>query len=165
MIETRQAEVEDESFLYHLYASTRRDEIMASGWEGTQVEQFLDMQWRMQKGAYKLQYPVAEQLIIVCDGMRAGRMMVNRTARVINLIDISMLPSFRSRGIGESMIRQLQQEALAGSQTIELQVMSNNRARRLYVRLGFELTETSDPYCKMSWSPFHRDNEREGLRT
>lgn len=154
MIETRLAGIEDELFLYHLYASTRRDEVLLWGWEETQTEQFLEMQWRMQKGSYLLQYPDAKQLIISYEGVPAGRIILNRTASVISLVDISMLPSFRKRGIGESVIRQLQREALAESQTIVLQVMSNNRALRLYERLDFKLSGSSDDlYWKMSWYP------------
>ncbi len=153
MIEKRPAGNDDENFLRLLYASTRIEEVLAWEWEETQAVQFLDMQWRMQKNAYELQYPDAQQDIVYYEGNQVGRLLLNRTKEAIRIVDISLLASFRNRGIGERLLRGLQCEAAEASQMIELHVMPNNRARHLYEKLDFRLTESIGSHWKMCWIP------------
>ncbi|MFC5649785.1 GNAT family N-acetyltransferase [Paenibacillus solisilvae] len=155
MMETRTAAREDDLFLCEVYSSTRLEEVSAWGWEDKDCKAFLSMQWRMQTNSYQLQFPDSENLILSYEGTDAGRMMLNKAAEKIHLIDISLLPPFRNRGIGTSILKNLQQEALMNQQIIELHVTPYNPARRLYERLGFQLSESLDFYWKMVWKPLH----------
>jgi ribosomal protein S18 acetylase RimI-like enzyme len=105
------------------------------------------------KNSYQLQFPDAENLIISYGGVNAGRLMLYRTKGKIHLIDISLLPSYRNRGVGSSLLKALQHEALMNHQIIELHVTPHNPARRLYERLEFQLHESLDFYWKMVWQP------------
>jgi ribosomal protein S18 acetylase RimI-like enzyme len=155
MIETRIAKIEDDPFLCEVYTSTRMDEVSAWGWEESDRNAFLFMQWTMQKNSYQHQFPDAENLIISYEELDAGRIMLKRTMGKIHLIDISLLPPFRNHGIGSSLLKNLQHEALMNHQIIELHVTPHNPAKRLYERLGFQLHETLDFYWKMVWQPLY----------
>ncbi|KIL35595.1 hypothetical protein SD71_12655 [Cohnella kolymensis] len=161
MLETRIAKIEDEYFTYEVYASTRNAEVSAWGWEENDRNAFLSMQWMMQRNSYLLQFPDAENLIVTYEGLKAGRLMIRRTPQKIQVIDISLLPPFRNRGIGSSLLKKLQNEALMKGQVIELHVTLHSPARNLYERLGFQLQESSDLYWKMAWLPMQvNDSER-----
>jgi ribosomal protein S18 acetylase RimI-like enzyme len=162
MLEMRVAEAEEDLFLYNVYSSTRLDEVSAWGWGEHERDAFLKMQWMMQRKHYDMQYPDADNLIVCYQGIKTGRMMLKRTPDMLHLIDISLLPAFRNRGIGTRLIQMLQQEALWMKQTIQLHVVPHNPARRLYERLGFQLGESTDMYWRMVWLPVNVIDHGEG---
>ncbi len=110
-IEIVSATVTDEDFLAEVYFSTRSDEFSALGWDTEQLGQFLAMQYKIQKQAYQLQFPDAENSIIWLEKEKIGRLIVNRSAADLRLVDISLLPEFRSLGTGAKIITGLQNEA------------------------------------------------------
>lgn len=151
MIERRMAGPDDEPFLIQLYASTRWDEVAAWGWSPAQQEAFLAMQFRAQRQSYAMQYEGAERLILLQEGAPIGRLLVHRTADELLLVDISLLPESRGKGIGTSLVRELQAEAAATDRPLRLRVARENPARRLYARLGFVMTAEQGPYDAMEW--------------
>jgi ribosomal protein S18 acetylase RimI-like enzyme len=144
---------EDEAFLFELYASTRADEMALVGWDKPQQESFLRMQFKAQQSSYAMQFPNADYRIIVHDGRVAGRLIVDRSGEDILLIDIALLPEFRSAGIGSVLMKQLMVEAAGAQKPIKLHVETFNRARRLYERLGFRPTGDNGIYLEMVWKP------------
>src|ERR1039458_5676929 len=102
---------EDEAFWFELYASARADEMALGGGEKPQQESFLRMQFKAQQSSYATQFPNADYRIIVHDGRVAGRLIVDRSGEDILLIDIALLPEFRSAGIGSVLMKQLMVEA------------------------------------------------------
>lgn len=142
---------EDEAFAYAVYASTRREEVAAWGWDEAQQNAFLRMQFQMQRRAYALQFPAAEHSLIVQDGQPVGRLIVLHDDQAIGLTDIALLPAFRGRGLGSAIIRGLQAEAAAAGKPLQLQVMKTNPARRLYERLGFTVCGETATHYAMQW--------------
>jgi ribosomal protein S18 acetylase RimI-like enzyme len=142
---------DDEAFLRSLYASTRQEEIAAWGWPAAQGEAFLQMQFRAQHAGYVAAYPGAQHDLILEDGQPVGRLYVWRKGDELRLVDISLLPATRGRGIGTALIRQLVAEAAAQGKRLCLQVVTTNRARRLYLRLGFRRTGGNAVYDEMEW--------------
>jgi ribosomal protein S18 acetylase RimI-like enzyme len=143
---------DDEEFLYRVYASTRQDEVSAWGWNQSQQEAFLKMQFNAQQRAYEWQFPGAEHSVILCDGEMAGRLIIVRTDREIRLTDITLLPEYRRRGAGTFLITDLQAQARAAGRPLRLRVSrTNEAARRLYERLNFSLTGESDIHFMMEW--------------
>ncbi|HBZ82368.1 MULTISPECIES: GNAT family N-acetyltransferase [Brevibacillus] len=157
MIQKRAVEKTDEAFLLQLYISTRADELAAWGWDKQMQEQFLQLQFLAQKNSYSTQYPDAEHLLIFSENIPAGRIMIARTETKITLVDISLLPHHRNKGIGCTLIRELQQEAADTSRPLHLSVLPTNRAIHLYERLGFQTIDSSGFHISMEWTPTSSD--------
>lgn len=151
--ELRPLLADDGEFLFRLYASTRADEVAAFGWPAAQQEAFLRMQFNMQRRWYETAYPEAEHAIIELQGQPIGRMIVLRGQNSWQLIDISLLPGFRGQGIGGELIRALIQECAQSGAALQLQVVRNNPAIRLYNRLGFSSIAEDKIYIQMELRP------------
>ena len=144
----------DDDFLRGLYATTRADEMVATGWDPAQVASFLDMQWRAQHTAYARRHPTSDHAVIVADGRAAGRLWVARGPSEIRIVDISLLPAEQGRGIGTQLLEELQAEAKESDRVLTLSVASDNaRARALYLRLGFDVVAVEAGYQLMEWVP------------
>lgn len=153
MIKTAPVRPQDQPFLFQVYTSTRHEEVAAWGWAGAEQTAFLRMQFQAQQQSYALQYPGAESYIIYCDELPVGRLLIERTEQEILLIDIALLPDHRGRGLGGSVLRGLQAEATQAGKTVRLSVQKENRARRLYERMGFLLVGASDLHYVLAWRP------------
>lgn len=142
---------QDESFLFELYASTRYEEIAKWGWEKAEREAFLRMQWTAQNQSYRMQFPNLRQQLVLIHDERAGRILTCRTKHEFILVDITLLPSYCGLGYGSMLIETIKEEAKRHAKPIRLAVRNDNRAKRLYVRLGFTCTEEDDMYSRMEW--------------
>ena len=143
----------DEAFLFELYCATRSEEIATWGLESTQQEMLLRMQFNAQRQHYELAYEALEHSIILVGNRPMGRIMVFRSEREFVLVDVALLPDARSMGIGTALIADLLTEAERAGKPVSLHVAKDNRARRLYERLGFETLEDTGMYFKMESRP------------
>ncbi len=143
----------DLPFVAALYATTRADEMAGSGWPAEMQRAFLDQQHRAQHHHYRTFHPDAEWLIVEREGADLGRLYVEESADRFLLIDISLLPESRGTGIGGAILADLLDLARARAKPVSLHVERSNRARRLYVRLGFRLVEDNGLYLRMEWRP------------
>lgn len=149
----RPALPDDEAFLYELYRTTRIEEMVGWGWDDAQQETFLRLQFTAQRYHYDAAYPEADHKILLRDNRPAGRLLVLRSEGEILLVDIALLPAERGAGIGASLIQNLLDEADQAGKSVTLHVAKDNRARRLYERLGFDISEDTGMYFKMEWRP------------
>ncbi|TVR33373.1 MAG: GNAT family N-acetyltransferase [Balneolaceae bacterium] len=63
-------------------------------------------------------------------------------AKVINIQDLAVKPTFRGKGIGEALMNAVEEQAKEENcKKITLEVREDNRARSLYERFGFEYGE------------------------
>jgi ribosomal protein S18 acetylase RimI-like enzyme len=136
-----------------VYASTRADEIASVPWTPEQKAAFIDMQFGAQRVSYLNDYPQAEYYVIERSGRPAGRMIVDRSARAILLMDIALLPEFRNAGIGTTLLHDLLSEADRTGRPVRLHVEGFNPALRLYLRLGFVQTGQAGIYFEMVRKP------------
>lgn len=144
----RPAQPEDQDFLFRLYASTR-PEVGALGWTAQQQEAFLRMQFNAQQRWYQTAYPVSEHNIIMVNDVPAGRMLLSGNEDSVALVDIALLPDYRSQGIGSALIHTLIETEKAKERTVVLQVLRTNPAQYLYQRLGFVVTGQDEMYLQM----------------
>lgn len=150
LVSLRRVVAEDEPFLLRVYATTREDELI--GWDDHQKEAFVAMQFALQKADYERQFPNAAHDIILLNGVAIGRLMVDRTRPdEIRVVDIAVLPEYRSSGVGAQLIQNLLAEARAGNKPIRIQVTRFNRAIRLYERLGFVKIGETPVHIAMEW--------------
>ncbi|PYP89783.1 MAG: GNAT family N-acetyltransferase [Candidatus Angelobacter sp. Gp1-AA117] len=151
-IELRPYSPDDQDFIFKLYASTRLHEIAPFGWDTTQQEVFLRMQFNAQKRWYDQAYPNADHQIILLDGQPAGRIMVMTEPESSHLIEIALLPELRNHGIGAKLVGDLVEKSTQAGKIVRLQVLRTNPAIHLYERLGFVKTGEDAMYFQMATS-------------
>ena len=152
-VELRDAEPADEPFLRDVYASTRTDELALLPWTEEQKRAFTDHQFHAQDVYYKEHYEGATYQVVLVDGKPAGRLYVARWDDEIRIMDITLLPPFRGQGIGERLLRPLLAEGDAAGKPVSIHVEQSNRARSLYLRLGFADVEERGVYVLMRRPP------------
>jgi ribosomal protein S18 acetylase RimI-like enzyme len=140
----RPAVPDDEAFLLKVYASVRADELARVPWSEAQREAFVKMQFDAQQLHYRAHNPEATHDIILLGGQPAGRLYVARREREIRILDITVLPEYRNRGIGTPLIKELMVEAAKAGKPLNVYVESFNPSLRLFGRLGFVKTEEAD---------------------
>lgn len=143
---------DDLPWLRDLYASTREEEMAHVSWPDAHRRAFLDQQFEAQHRHY-LQVHAGADFLAVCDERGPlGRLYLLRSPPDHLLVDISLFPAARGRGIGASLIGAAQQDAAVRGCGMTLHVLQQNTAaRRLYERLGFVATEAAFPYLRMDW--------------
>lgn len=160
----RPASVADEPFLYALYASTRAAELASWGWDAALQTQFLQLQFRAQQQHYAA-YPNPVHWVIEHHAPNGqspaaaiqqlvqpiGRVLLSFCSDEIRLVDISLLPDFRNRGIGAALVGWVQAQARAEGKAVRLHVTPANRARNLYERMGFRLVEDRQSHLLLEW--------------
>ncbi len=152
-VSLRPAQPQDKPFLFQVYASTRTDELALVSWTAEQKQAFLQMQFDAQRDSYALEYPNAAWHIIEEAENPIGRLIVNRAADQILLMDIALLPEYRNRGIGTALIQDLMVEARRDGKPLHLHVEPFNPAFKLYQRLGFAKVGEVGIYWELAWSP------------
>lgn len=127
----------DDRWQLAIYASTRADELALTHWPHAQCEAFVAQQHQAQQQHYRRHFPDSIcQLILVGDAV-AGRLWVDARPDRLHVLDITLLPGWRGRGLGTRCLRALMDEAAATGRHVGIQVEIHNPARRLYERLGF----------------------------
>jgi len=144
---------EDQDFLFEVYASTRRDELIRTGWDEAQQQAFLNLQFAAQQQYYKDRFPEGEHRVIVKGGRSIGRIYTARSNQEIRILDIALLPKHRNAGIGTSLLKEILADAEKSRLAVRIYVESFNRSLRLFERLGFSSVETTGLYHLMEWRP------------
>jgi ribosomal protein S18 acetylase RimI-like enzyme len=140
---------EDKPFLFTLYASTRALELALTGWGSEQKDLFLRSQFQLQYLQYHCNYAWPSFNIVYRHGEMAGRLYLDRTRDEIRVIDISLLPVYRGKGLGQKLLQDVIVKARASGLPVRLSVFYTNPARSLYERLGFYLTGDNGAYLFM----------------
>ena len=140
----------DFPFLHGLYRMLRWEELAPTQWPDETKTAFLDQQFGFQHRHYVAAYEGAEFYIIEHRAEPIGRFYVDRVTRDRLVVEISLLPEWRGRGIGAALLTALQDEVTAGrADRVCLHVANGNPARALYARLGFVEVEPPDEFPRL----------------
>lgn len=142
---------DDFEFIETLYRSTREAELALSGWPESEKHAFLTQQHRAQHHHYQAYYPTAERLILEQDGAPVGRLYVDAWPLELRIVDISLISAVRGQGLGEAILRDVIAWAQDQAKGVSIHVEKFNPARRLYLRLGFVVTEDKGVYELMEF--------------
>jgi ribosomal protein S18 acetylase RimI-like enzyme len=141
----------DEAFLLKVYASIRADELAQVPWSHEQREAFLKMQFDAQQLHYRKHNPQATHDLILLDAQPIGRLYVARRESEIRILDITILPEYRNRGIGTPLIKDLMAQAAQTARPLSIYVESFNPSYRLFTRLGFSKVEEDGINHLLEW--------------
>lgn len=120
-------------------------------WTKEQKAAFCRQQFLAQDAHYRQHYPGAVYSVIESGGERVGRLYVVRWEKEIRIMDISLLPEFRGKGMGTKFLGELQEEAKGAGKTLTIHVEKFNPALRLYERMGFRQKADREVYWLMEW--------------
>ncbi len=143
----------DAGFVQHLYEAVRWPELEPTGWPDAVKHAFLADQFRLQSRHYAQFYRDALFLIVERAGEPIGRLYLHRGPSDHRIVDISLLPASRGRGIGGGLLDMVSEEAAGLGRTVSIHVEVFNPARNLYERKGFRQIGESGPYLLMEWRP------------
>ncbi len=150
----RRAEIaSDQPLLLDLFIAARAAQFAPLNLPAPMLDMLMRQQFLAQSSSYAAQFPAARREIIEVDGAPVGRLLSDRDADHVHLVDIALAPTWRSRGLGSALIGELMDEARAARLPLDLQVACDNfRAATLYARLGFKPGASDGAYQSMRWT-------------
>ncbi len=137
-ITLRPVEAADDEFLVSVYRATREAELAQVPWSAEQKEVFVRSQYAAQKQHYAHEYPSASHDVICSGNVAVGRLYLARNPDALHILDITVLPQHRNRGIGSALMRQIIAEAAKNNKPVTIYVESFNPSLGLFRKLGFE---------------------------
>lgn len=155
MIELRPVKESDNLFIESVYRSAREAELEKTNWTELQKESFIIMQSMAQLAEYKTKFPGALYQLITYNKQDAGRLYTWENDSEIRLIDITLLPKYRGKGIGSSLLKDLIIRSNKVKKKISLHVEPANTALQLYTRLGFIHIKNNGHHYYMEKDPEH----------
>jgi ribosomal protein S18 acetylase RimI-like enzyme len=152
-IALRPAQDADQGFLAAVYASTRTEDLAAMGFSTELKAAFLAQQFEAQRVHYANHFSGASHDIVLVDGKAGGRLIVDRRADEIRIVDLALIPAQRSRGVGGRLLQAILDEADAAGVVVRFHVERFNRAVRLYERLGFTIVSDDGAHLLVERAP------------
>jgi GNAT superfamily N-acetyltransferase len=143
----------DYEFQRQLYHDVRAEEMRHFPFDESQKRTFLDWQFECQWKHYRQHYPTCDWRIILLEGRPIGRLLVDRWADQIRIVDIALVATARGSGIGSMLMKEILEEGQSSGKPVTIHVEVFNPAQQLYQRLGFKQVDTSGAYHLMRWSP------------
>ena len=145
----------DEEILCQIYSSTRTEELArVSHWTDDQKQAFLQWQFTAQHSYYRDNYKGAHFWMIEFGAQIIGRLYLHAAyeKNSMRIIDITILPAWRNRGIGRQILMDIMEFAASRGRSVTIHVENFNPAMRLYQKLGFELVDiTNGVYHLLEW--------------
>ena len=148
----------DRELLHRIFISSWDRAIALADWPPETKKKVLEQQFHAQEAGYHSTHPEAAYDLIIVEGEVVGRLYVRREADEIGLMDITLLPGHRNRGIGSIIMQMLKAEASNAGRRLGLYVEKwNPGARRFYARHGFTELEDIGSHWRMQWLPTLED--------
>ena len=116
-----------------------------------QLDALLEMQYAAQRADYEKNYPQADNDVILYDGAPVGRVILSTERGDLHLIDIAVLSRCRNLGVGTEILKWLFRQSRQTKMPVKFTVERNNRAFRLYERLGFKVVDETPSHFRMEW--------------
>ena len=123
-------------------------------WTNEQKKAFLHSQFKAQHTYYLKNYTGAHFWVIKFNDEPIGRLYLHTAYQEssMRIIDISLLPSWRNKGIGRGILADIMEHAASNERSVTIHVESFNPAMKLYQKLGFSLvSKTNGVYHLLEW--------------
>ena len=139
---------EDEPFVRDLILDTISAELGASAWPEPMRGHLLAIQCQGRR------HSGGQSLIILHHGDAVGWLLLAALPFEIRLIEIMVAGTMQGMGIGSGVIREVLESARAQGLPLRLSVnVTNERAVKLYLRLGFRPVENDEVQLRMEALP------------
>ncbi|MNF34144.1 Acetyltransferase (GNAT) family protein [compost metagenome] len=92
----------------------------------------------------RIEYHFEDAKIILLNENPIGLLKVNENKSGFEIIQIQIDPEFQGKGIGKKMIQSIIDKASSLNLPVELSVLKNNKAKQLYISLGFKIINENE---------------------
>lgn len=139
MYQLRNANENDYNFTFNLFKTVYKDYVIKF-WNNRQVE--------FEKYFCDSLFKVEHMQIILHDDKEIGVLQLIKKEKELYIEEIQIDPNNQSKGIGTEIINDIKKAAFQSNFSVGLMVLKlNNRARKLYEKLGFKVVgETESHY-------------------
>lgn len=141
----RQAKIDtDSEFCKALHHSAYRDVVIRQfgTWIDASQDQFFLETWETKP-----------HKIILWQNQPIGVISATLHSDHLFLHELQIAPEYQGRGFGTMALTELLEEAKRLGLALRLQVLKENRALKLYQRIGFKPVGSTDSHIKMEWTP------------
>ncbi|MGI3899877.1 MAG: GNAT family N-acetyltransferase [Janthinobacterium lividum] len=141
-------------FLADLFAAMAGPDLCAAGLPASAVAHLVAIQFQGQSETYRAQFPDARHFVLERDGRPVGRLVVDREASDLYVVDIAVSPEKQGSGTGGAAIAEVQHEASAAGVGVRALVFPHNlRSMAMFRRLNFIVTgRTVGPSLELRWT-------------
>jgi len=144
---------DDRDFLVGVYRSAREMELSMVPWDEAMKRSFVELQFDAQTSYYASEHPTARHSVIeLTTGEPVGRIYVEHSEKVIEILDVTVLPEYRGRGIGSAIIASIVDDARASGRSVQIYVETFNPSHRFFTSRGFAIAETGEVNFRLVWS-------------
>lgn len=143
----------DSEFFMKLFAEIKNSELQLDTWPEPIRTQMINMQFNAYESYMNVEFPDNKDYLILYQSAKAGRLQLNTDEMGIRIINISLSPPFRNKGIGAKIINNLILEANQKNKPVFLDVDKINPALNLYSRLGFKIVLENEIRFSMAYTP------------
>jgi RimJ/RimL family protein N-acetyltransferase len=147
----RVATTADQGFSEALFCSTR-EYLYLMPIPKPQVDLLLKQQFVLQQSSYAQSFPNAVNLIVEFNAEPIGKITLNRSKHELHIVDMVLAQKVRNQGYGSTILSAIQLLTKKQNARLKLAVDQQNiRAKKLYLALGFKVTESSYTHDTMIW--------------
>ncbi|QNN53145.1 GNAT family N-acetyltransferase [Nocardioides mesophilus] len=144
---------EDDTFLFEVFCTLweRETALMPNP---QLVQHFLRIQYITAERRFQVRYPQLERFVVLSDGEAAGRIYLHRTPAMLQIVELTLLPAYRSRGLATALIRDVMAKAHQTGQLVSIRAERRSElAAAICERLGFRMVVVDDQDRFFEWSP------------
>jgi ribosomal protein S18 acetylase RimI-like enzyme len=114
------------------------------------IEQTWDWDDAWQLAEFEKRFDAFTVSIIEAESRSAGSLWLEQRPDSLYIHDLQVAPAQQGRGIGTAVIEMVIEQGAGRGLSVALSVVpANPRARSLYERLGFRVTEIEPPFIRM----------------
>lgn len=147
----RNSNDDDYAFFTVLYSSTR-DDLRQLDLPQEKIQELIRQQQLLQEKGMRDCFPHAQYFVVENEGQSVGRVVLDCEPDNIRLVNISLIPSAKGKGIGRAVMQTLQLHAQQHQLSLNLAVFQfNTPARNLYLSCGFTVLRNDGIQDHMIW--------------
>ena len=152
-VRLRPALAADEPFQFDLFRAHSIGMLQLGGLPEAMVDNLAAMQYRARTQSYRNSYPDARWSIIELAGVPVGELIEHDEADAIYIVDVTLRPEQRRRGIGSALVRSVIAAGAQRGGVRALVLVNNEVSLGMFRRLGFVETGQDGAHVELRWRP------------
>jgi ribosomal protein S18 acetylase RimI-like enzyme len=153
IVNLRPALAADEPFQFDLFRAHSIGMLQLGGLPEAMIDNLATMQYRARTQSYQDSYPDARWSIVELAGIPVGELIEHDEADAIYIVDVTLRPEQRKRGIGSALVRSVIAAGAQRGGVRALVLVNNEVSLSMFRGLGFVETGQGGAHVELRWRP------------